>query len=485
MRWVWIGFGLVVLSGVVYFVATVQAGSAPGRWVSPVEAHNEAIGLVPIEDRAYPLLAKAAARLVTMKMLTELGDVEPGDEGWNAVVDWVETPGTQRVIGLLEEAAGRSVLGVPMLDYQDSVWTDAMAEVGIWLDEPMVAEDAAAPLMLNVVLPMLGPMVQMGRLLQADATVAIEAGDRDRFVRDVQVWSRLALMADEPRVMIGQLVGVVQLGQINRLIGEVLAEHPGLIDEKVGAQLEGFYQSVMDADVFSMNLDLEYATLEDVIRRMVDDAGQYAPVQTLAFVPMLGDDEDGVLPEPSSAPLEDIDADLIAGYIHYRKMGQVYVDAAVMPWREVEAIADDESWGDGITSPQGEIGKLLFPTASLSNEQLDSAVGMLRTEHQELIGVRVALAAHRHWVRHGERAMELSDIDDDLLGFEPTDGFTGKAVQYRWVDGAALVYALGADGDDDGGVGVVRAEEVEGYLISDEYLREKWDGDMVLFPIGD
>ena len=63
MRRVWIGLVLVVLSGVVYFVMTVQVGGASG-WVSPVEAHNEAIGLVDIDDRAYPVLAEFFAQRV-------------------------------------------------------------------------------------------------------------------------------------------------------------------------------------------------------------------------------------------------------------------------------------------------------------------------------------------------------------------------------------------------------------------------------------
>ncbi len=483
MRRVWIGLGLVVLGGVVYFVMTVQVG-ASGGWVSPVEAHNEAIELVDLEDRAYPVLAKFYARTAAGSMPFTIGEVSPGDEGWDEVAAWIETEEAQGLIALLGEASGRLILGMPLLDYEDSIWVNAMGSVGIWVvDESRVGVGETA-LMLNVLLPMSGTIVRAGKALEADAFAAIEAGDGERFVRDVQVWSRLALMADEPRVLIGQLVRTTQISRINRLIGKMLIEYPGLIDEEVGAQLEDIYREVMEAGVYAMNLDLEYATLEDAIRRMVDDAGQYAPAQTLAFIPMI-DDGEGVLPEPSSALLEDIDADLIAGYIHYREMGQVYVDAVVMPWREVEVLEDEDSWSDGITSPQGEIGKLLFPVLSIGGEKLGRTVSMFRTKHQELIGVRVALAAHRHWVRHGEPAMELAGIDEDLLGFEPADGFTGGAVVYRWVDGSALVYAFGADGDDDGGVAVVQPEGVDGYLISDQYLEEKWDGDMVLFPIGE
>jgi hypothetical protein len=484
MRRVWIGLVLVVLSGVVYFVMTVQVEGASG-WVSPVEAHNEAIGLVDLDDRAYPLLAEFFARTAAGSMPFTIGEVSPGDEGWDEVAAWVESEEAQGLIALLGEASGRLILGMPMLDHEDSIWVNAMGSVGIWVvDESRVGVGETA-LMLNVLLPMSRTIVRAGWVLKADALAAIEAGDGERFVRDVQVWSRLALMADEPNVMIGQLVGVAQLIQINRLIGEVLAEHPELIDEEVGAQLEGVYQSVMEADVFSMNLDLEYAMFEDVLRRLVDDEGQYDAVQTLAFLPMIGDEEGGVMPKPSSAAMEWIDPDLLAGYTYYKSVGQARVDAVAMPWHEVEAVGDEDSWSDGITSTPGEIGKLMFPVLSIDGEKLDRTVSMLRTKHQEMIGVRVALAAHRHWVRHGEPAMELAGIDNDLLGFEAADGFTGGVVQYRWVDGAALVYALGADGDDDGGVGVAAPEGVEGYLISDEYLKAKWDGDMVLFPDSD
>ena len=136
-----------------------------------------------------------------------------------------------------------------------------------------------------------------------------------------------------------------------------------------------------------------------------------------------------------------------------------------------------------LQTPAGDIGKILFPALSVNGEKLDKAVWAFRSGKQYVIGVRVALAAHRHWLRHGKPAMELSDIDDDLLAFDPMDGFTGEPLQYRWVDGHALVYAVGADGDDDGGKRVETPDQSSGYVtITDEYLDQPGDGDMVLFP---
>jgi len=473
--------GVLVIVGVVMF--SPENLGQTGRWVSPVERHNAEIEAVAMEDRAYPILAKFMARDSRGEGQFEHLDVMPGDEGWDELAAWIHDPRTQELIELLARASECSILGMPMLDYEDSIWVDAMAEVGIWLEEPTVYEDEPACLILNVLLPMGGAIIRAEWYLQADALLAIEQRDMDRFVRDVRIWSKLAMFADEPKIAVGQLVQAVQLAKISLFIADVLLEHPELVDVAVAGDLDEILAGAMAADVFVFDLELEYATLEDVIRRMVDDAGQYAPAQTLAFIPMI-DDGEGILPEPSWARIEDIDADLLAGYMHYKAVGQSRVDAVGMPWREVEALEEDD-WGKDIVSPQGEIGKLMYPILTLGDEQLDSAVSMLRTYHQQMIGVRVAIAGHRHRLRHGDPAVGLSDIDSDLMWFDPVDGFTGGPVQYRWREGRMLVYAVGADGDDDGGVEVVRPEGVEGFLISDEYLREGWDGDMVLFPVSD
>ena len=317
------------------------------RWVSPVEAHNAEVEAVAMEDRAYPVLAKFVALDSVVGRPVDHLDAMPGEEGWDAVADWIEQPETQRMIDLLEEAAGREVLGVPMYDYQDSVWVDAMTEVGIWEYDRDYARVDESGLMFNVRLPMPATIVRAGWYLRADALVAVEAGDRDLFLRDMQTWARLALFADEPKAIVGQIVQATQVSRISWLIGRVLVERPGLIDESMGAALESIFAMAMSDDVFLIDIELELLMLEDIVRRMVDDQGVVDLVQIKGFVPVLVDGEAGVIPEPSSVDFAEIDTDLLVGYFYYKAVAQSRVDALGMPWKPVEKLENENNWGEG------------------------------------------------------------------------------------------------------------------------------------------
>lgn len=490
MRWIFIGVvvGSVVLGavGVNLWPRVVGSSWQASAWVDPVEAHNKAVEQVPIEDRAYPHMARFYARYSQMEIPEQFSEVDPGEQGWDEVGVWISTQDVQGLIEILEDASGCSVLGVPLHDYEDPIWVAAMQEVGYWSEMREVERADGQVLLMNTLLPMPGVIVQAGHVLFADAQVAELEGDAHRLMRDVRIWSRLVLMTDQPNLLIGQLVQVMGAAKIGWLVGGLLHVHPELIDESAAAEIEGIFDEMMSTGVFELDLELEKIMMEDIIRRMVDDAGVADYVQIRDMAPVMADGDQGVLPPASKARLEDIEPELLATYNHFVERGQVRIDAIDMPWKPIRVLENEETWSDGFTTPAGDIGKVMFPVLSVNGEKLDKAVWAFRSRKQYLIGVRVALAAHRHWLRHEKPAMELSDIDSDLLAFEPMDGFTGEPVRYRWIDGHALVYAVGADGDDDGGVRVETPDQPSGYLrITDAYLGEPGDGDMVLFPFVD
>lgn len=455
-------------------------------WVNPVDAHNEAIEQVPIEDRAYPHLARFYARYSQLDIPDTFDEADPGDEGWDAVQAWISTQAVQGLIDELEAASECSVLGVPLYDYEDPIWVREMQGVGYWSDVREVERSGGQVLLTDCLLPMPGVIVQAGHVLYNDAQTALVKGDMNRLMRDVRIWSRLVLFADEPEVLISQLVQLAESWKIGRLIGEQLYRYPHLITEEMAGEFESIFMEFADSGMFVIDFELENMMFEDIIRRMVDDDGAADYVQIRDFVPALGDGDAGILPPASRARLEDIEPELLTTYNHFVDRGEVRVNATEMPWQTIRVLDDEETWSDRFTTPAGEIGKVMFPVLSIADEKLDNAVSMFRSSMQYLIGVRVAVAAHRHLLRHGEPAMELSDIDDDLLAFDPMDGFTGKPVQYRWIDGHALVYAVGADGDDDGGKRLETPDQSSGFVvITDAYLAEPGDEDMVLFPFLD
>lgn len=477
--------GVVIVAGVlVGAVSWARVLMKPkSDWMNPVIAHNEAIESVPIEDRAYPMLARFYARYSQMELPDEYGEASIGGEGWEDVEAWVSSPARQGLIGFLEIASECSVLGAPLHDYEDPIWVREMQGVGFWSEGRLTERSDGEVLLVNALLPMPGVIFQAGLVLENDARVAILHGDAQRLMRDVRIWSRLALFADEPLVLTGQIVQLQESAKIGRMIASFLHTNPELVGETQADELEEILGEMVDADVFVLDLELERVMMEDILRRMIDDEGSADYVQIRDFAPVIADGDSGVLPRASLVRLEDIEPELLAAYTHFVERGQARIDAIEMPWKSIRMLENEETWSDGFTTPAGEIGKTLFPVLSVNGEKLDKAVWLYRSNLQYSIGIRVALAAHRHWLRYGEPAMELSGIDEDLMGFDPVDGFTGEALKYRWVDGQPMVYAVGADGDDDEGKRVQTPDEPTGYVvITDEYLANPRDGDMVLYP---
>jgi hypothetical protein len=75
-------------------------------------------------------------------------------------------------------------------------------------------------------------------------------------------------------------------------------------------------------------------------------------------------------------------------------------------------------------------------------------------EGQVAVGLslaRLSLAIARHREERGAFPARLSDLAPDFLPAIPADAYSGHAFRYIVKDGAATVYSIGGDGDDDGG----------------------------------
>ena len=339
--------GFVVLSVLSWSRVLIKPASS---WVSPVDAHNEAIEQVPIEERAYPHLARFYARYSQLDRPDEFGEVDPNDEGWDAVQAWISTQAVQDLIDDLEAASKCSVLGVPLHDFEDPIWVREMQAVGYWSEERAVERSDGQVLMMNALLPMPGVIVQAGHVLFADAQVAELERDAHRLMRDVRLWSRLVLMADQPNLLIGQLVQVMGSAKIGWAVGGLLHVHPELIDESAAAEIERIFDEMMSTGVFELDLELEKMMMEDIMRRMVDDDGVADYVQIRDMAPVITDGDQGVLSPASKAMLEDIEPELLATYNHFMERGQVRIDAINMPWELIRVLENEETWSDGFTN---------------------------------------------------------------------------------------------------------------------------------------
>ncbi|MEM9373410.1 MAG: hypothetical protein AAGA55_07180 [Planctomycetota bacterium] len=453
-----------------------NAAQLPTPW-DPMGDANRAIEAIPFEDRSYPLIAEAAAMLDAAGARDRLGPM-PGEEGWEETADWVRSDQAQAIIAVLVEAVGKPAAGFPLSDVEGPIWDAARERHGL---QPIGGTPTPQPPMLDVVLPAVGQSRLAVRLLIADARIGLQDRDLERFVTGIETVYGMTLHGYGPNWLIQQLVHAATIAYAGGVLQDVLTEHPGLLTEEAAARIDRVLSAVASNGTLDLDSSGKAMFMEDQIRRFVDDRGVYNVSGAVNAVNALNNAAGG--PGPSSVVTEAINADLLASFRESQRWARAARDATRAPYEPMTGFATAiEAWENEPDSIPGRIGRLIF---GITMPSWPSAVGVNRLSEQRFTALRVALAAHRHRLRHGDPPQGLADIDDDLVYFDPVDGFTGGPMQFRWRDGAPFVYTYGPDKDDDGGRHTFDEDGEPWRSISDELLEAAPDGDWVLFPGAD
>lgn len=457
------------------------------RW-DPIGDHNAAVDAVPVGVRAFPLLAEYDGRVQAMRdeawgtnggYAPEFCAAQPGDPEWPTLVAWLEGEDAQELTRLMMEAASRPSFGQSWSARGVPLWDDVVRQHGGFVpDEP--GPVPVHPLVIYMQLPAFGPTIGGALVLDARARLAVERNDRDGLVAAVRPIVNMAELVADPPLMISQFVAARHRLRVRLRIAEALSKRPDLIDEPTAALFDGWLALGLADAVIVPDAQWELVLFEDMLRRMVDDRGVFVPVRARQFADAL-DNSDLDAPSASTAPQAAFNADLLASHAwleRYIASGQAGLE---IPWTPITMTkADAQAWVKQRDSVPGSIGRRLIGTIAMDWQM---PVQTFRNARQDTVGLRVALAAHRHHLRHDQPPSSLETIDADLLAFDPVDGFTGGRLVYRWTGDGHLVYALGADGDDDGGRHATGPDGAVVPFISDKYLIERWDGDWRAFPL--
>lgn len=458
------------------------------RW-DPIGDHNTAAAALPPEKRAYPLIAEATARLRAMPdetwgkkpgtMVPDFIDADPGDPEWTKLVAWAGAEPVRVAMDLVREAASRPAMGAPLSVRDDPEWVSILAAHGIeTLADP--TPSPAEPLLLGTLLPHIGSVRGLAVICDAQARLAVERGDAEALTDAIENILGLASIVSEPSILISQIVRVSLLIMASERIGNTLVHHPDLIDDAAAARFDDLLAETLAGGWTVPDPAVELIVFEDVMRRMADNRGVFDPRFVLLVMPAIDEPSDRSAGPASTAPLAALTPDLLASYREAQRYAEAAEQAVATPFEPYRISQKEmDAWSEVRDSVPGRIGRLLV---GLLTPKWSKAAATLRTAHQDVVAVRVALAAHRHLLRHGEPPASLEGIDSDLLTFDPIDGFTGGRLVYRWTGEGHLVYAFGADHDDDGGRPAADPDGTAVRTITDDYLRGKWDGDWVVFP---
>ncbi len=448
---------------------------------------NAALTRTPESERAWPLYAgiRKDLGLLPEELIRPLKDADgvqlTGDAAsdmwpqmrthgrWPLAAAWVDT--RQGPIERLRKAAVMPTLGCPLYQYkgEGSPWEQTQTEQGSDLTHAMEVDDHTS--LLNILLPFCSDSRFLARILVVDARRGIELKDAPRFAGDAEALVGLAMQAGENVTLIGQLVRFAILSLACDVIREGLAAD--FLDEDSLTRIGHRLGATGDAGV-RVTFDLEKKFLLDVVQRTYTDNGSGGGHLTYDGLKQMYAMSDMSMPnDPDAAEKRkqrDLELKLLSPISVLADAGrEETVAQAEKMYAKAQTEADTPFWLRGDTSTDLDVERMNQQGTPISRKYqllalLMPAFGKAGISGEQTRQVRdgtvVAIALEAYRRTHGTYPTTLGELAPRLLPTVPLDRYDGRALKYQRVgDGSSakpVVYSVGVDRIDDGGVGPER-----------------------------
>jgi hypothetical protein len=470
---------LVLLLGYVATVVYFHIGTPRVKRNFSAEFNARFAG-VPEEQKGINELRRAVELYVQEpdELKARWPDFEPDDPEWPAVLEYLA-----KIDPMLEHvraAAAKPVFGMEMFDAVDPT-------LSLLPEDRGKTREAGSenPYLLDLMLGHLGLIRKCTRALSIDARAAAEAGQSGRVAADVKAILGLSGHARECETMIGDLVGVACMAVDVTVVGRVLAEHPGLLNDRELAEISGAFEGFAGGKLTVRTSDTR-AVIEDMLQRVYTDDGRgsgrlcWQGVRALQRIGGHGGEPEfwvhfvspiSNLSKASRKELSD-EAALV--------LGLAEADAVRPRWERLDYAVQreiDRLENDPVLSGRFAMVLAVAPAIKKSIEAFSSG-------EQARDGVLTAIALERFRLARGVYPSELSQLVPEFLARVPLDSYDGKPLKYHLADSGPLLYAVGCDTDDDGG------RVPEGWRGNDKAMPWRTpdkrhlcgDGDLVLWP---
>ncbi|MGD9692720.1 MAG: hypothetical protein AB7G17_06045 [Phycisphaerales bacterium] len=447
------------------------------------------------EQRAWPLYREAILAMRPWPEMTTKQCTSPVtcETHRPALTSWLAEHATG--MALVREAASRPGMGLCVASGVQEEDRD------FWLKLEVVTEESLQEpqhelfdgSVISTLLPHLGEMRHLTRLLAAEAVLAAERGDGERAAGSVVAIVRTAEHTREIPFLINDLVGVAQLALACDTASRMLHEHH---DAFSAAQLRDMAHALSAHDGggrVRVSLDGERASFHDFVQRAYSDDGD-GNGRLVAVLDMFEEDSVWTGPRPrsvtsaavgpllmaASAPRHDLLARFDALLERFRAAGEL-----PLVERRAEVARVESEFGldrpDIWESNRYALVHLLTPSLTTV-----IAAGDLATMRRDAALTAIALELHRR--EHGTYPATLTELTPRHMPSVPEDRFVGRPMGYRLDEqGMPILYSVGNDGDDDGG------RLSEGFKTAHEAndAAAKWqeitrgptpDGDWILYP---
>jgi hypothetical protein len=380
----------------------------------------------------------------------------------------------------------------------ESIITDPYAK-----NEPVV----------SVLLPYLGSMRSMTRLLAVDASLAAEENDTARMNADLLAMDGIARHCYESPILINALVGHSIRNMVLKSLAGLIVEHPARFSDQSLQEITHRLSRWDFREPILNGFAGERAMFADMVQRTYSDDGNGNGRITKTGIEMIEATNSGVKPvaeivySHNASQLETLGNELRFVVNRYpavrssamtlgmpviremvadrheimQKYDQVlrYYEALLRknhrdipkddpsnPWKEIH---DNRSRNLLINSIGGE-----FHGLGINSEQGEV------TRDGVLLGIALTLY-HR---KEGRYPATLAELSPRYLPVLPVDPMTGEALRYRVTENGPIVYGVGTNHKDDGGVATPKLRDAWQWRI-EESMRDKpeYQGDWILWPM--
>jgi hypothetical protein len=484
LRWLCVAMiTFYALSAVYFFMGR------PYVRVDYIARMNRQATAAPQDQRAWPLYRKLIPQLQLDEKQpsfegpngpVDLFDIKPGEPHWNDLVQWLKEHSA--ALDLAREAAGKPAMGFVFGPGGSAYDTD------VW-PRRQPAEPEAHPLMLAVLLPHLNGLRSLANILAADVRLACEEGDGARVVRNVDAMCGIADQLIPDSLLVQQFVAIGIRNIAVQELAKVIGRKPSLLTPAQLAHVaHRFARPASAAAMFDMAT--ERTLFYDVVQHAYTDDGhgdgRLTP-QGARMIDWLGQPSLG-----SGVPLSTVlmasppallasRSEVVTLYDRWMDLSEANLRR---PARDQHPTPFLDEFSAIKRSPVQSLRYALLTFLVPSLDRLPTIADRYLGQRDGLL-IGIALELHRREPGRSYPA-SLDELVPSLLPSAPVDRITGGALHYRIVDGKPLVYSVGADLDDDGGVAPRDQNGRSDPLRAAEWNRSpsahREDGDWVLFP---
>ena len=412
---------------------------------------SEVANAVIEEERAWPLYREVGIALKNNPMPSsvfidnELPEPAwPSDEGWSYLDSWLSAH--KKNINTIHAATNKTGFGFLLSDKisetDKELWPESFLR-NISRQE--------TGLMLNVLMPHFAPMRAMARALSIDAKSAAFYGDSDRCLQDINSMLKLGTHIREHPILIADLVSFSIYSIAFQTIGDILEHEPKLFTSDQFFLLENNLSS-LDGQL-KIRLEGERYFMFDLLQRVYSDNGsgdgRVVPLAIDVFR-SLGDDGNFFLGTSAPLwffstpfiPLSDIlhasRKEMLAEYNRRVDKLEALIGVPLFEIKENPSLLTNEY------QPPLSVFDTYF-LVNLITPALDRAIMQVEIVRGKRDATLAALFAVQMHISTGKWPVDLAKA-------ETIDVWSGNPLLIKLQDGQPIIYSVGFNQKDDGGI---------------------------------